>query len=167
MIGAAKYHAEKELDFIRVYYNQKLRVINARIFRVYGRGSKDVISRWIRTALSDRTIELYNKENRFDFIFAQDVAEGLLRLAESPAHGLVNLRRCVSKSIQEVLEALEKYVPEKNRVNGLGSTQEFEASCAGTSKLKELTGWTPPTSLNEGIKKIAVFVRNRAAQREE
>lgn len=162
--GAAKYYAEKELDFIKEYYNQDLRIVNGRIFRVYGCGSKDVISRWIRTALSDGVIELYNEENRFDFIFAQDVAEGLLRLAESSAQGPVNIGTGISKSIKEVLDILESYVPVKNRIVDHGSTEEFEASCADIGKLKELTGWVPSTSLNDGIKRVVEFERKRTTQ---
>src|SRR5690606_19132898 len=57
LCGAGKYYTERELRFIRQAGRSDLSVVNARIFRVYGRGSQDVISRWIRTALSGGSIE--------------------------------------------------------------------------------------------------------------
>ena len=35
--------------------------------------------------------------------------------------------------------------------------QPFEASCADLTRLKELTGWTPPTSPEEGIRMVLEF----------
>ena len=61
--------------------------VSARIFRVYGRGSRDVVSRWIRslTQAPDLPLTVFRKEGRFDYVYAGDVAEGLLRLGASDA----------------------------------------------------------------------------------
>jgi nucleoside-diphosphate-sugar epimerase len=74
IVGVAKYFTERELSLVD--RDGKFRAISARIYRVYGRGSRDVISRWIRSAISGETIEVWGEENRFDYIFADDVAEG-------------------------------------------------------------------------------------------
>jgi nucleoside-diphosphate-sugar epimerase len=107
LCGAAKFYTEREIDFVKKVLHSSLRIVHARIFRVYGCGSKDVISRWIRAALSGQELEVFNAPNRFDFIFARDVAEGLLRLAAtSDAAGPVNLGTGVARSIQEILSIL-------------------------------------------------------------
>lgn len=163
--GAAKYYTECELEFIKEYYNPSLQIVSARIYRVYGRGSKDVISRWVRAALSGQGIKLYNKHNRFDYIFAGDVAEGLLRLAKSPeASGVVNLGSGVAHSIQDVVTILTKYF-QGLEVHDAGTQEAFEASCADVTRLKQLTNWQPPTDLEKGVQLIVEFERGRLHER--
>ncbi|RLE08390.1 hypothetical protein DRJ00_06395 [Candidatus Aerophobetes bacterium] len=164
LCGAAKHYTEEEIEFVKEVVNLSLRSIYARIFRVYGCGSRDVVSRWVRAALSGQDIEVYNKQNCFDFIFARDVAEGLLRLAESPnAEGAVNLGSGAARSIQEVLDCIGENVGQL-RIRDLGIKEPFEASCADLTKLKQMTGWAPPTRLEEGIKMIIEFEQNSAGQ---
>lgn len=166
LCGAAKYYTEREINFVRDTLNPSLRTVHARIFRVYGCDSRDVISRWVRAALSGQEMEVYNRQNRFDFIFAGDVAEGLLRLAESPdASGPVNLGSGVARSIQDVLISVAKYVsPAKSRVKDLGTREYFEVSCANLARLKQLTGWVPAVDLKKGIEIIVEFEKRRARQ---
>lgn len=161
--GAAKFYAERELDFVRDHYNPSMRTINARIFRVYGYGSRDVISRWIKIALSGGNIELYNKENQFDFIFAKDVAEGLVRLAESShASGLINLATGTPHSVQEVINILRDYIPSlRERILEVRIKDKYEASFADTEKLRKYAKWVPGINLKKGIKYIIDFERNK------
>ncbi len=58
-------------------------MICARIFRSYGKNSRDIISRWIRALLNNSELTVYRKEGLFDYIYAEEVAEGLIKLAES------------------------------------------------------------------------------------
>lgn len=164
LCGAAKYYTEREIEFVRDVLNPSLRTIYARIFRVYGCGSRDVISRWVRAALFGEDIEVYNKENRFDFVLARDVAEGLLKLAGSRhAEGPVNLGSGIVRSIQEVLDLLVEHMPmAQSRIQDLGVREPFEASCANLTRLKQLTGWVPSTNLEKGIKIITEFEQKQA-----
>jgi len=160
LCGAAKYYTERELEFVKEVLNPSLRIICARIFRVYGCGSRDVISRWVQAALAGQTVELYNKQNRFDYIFAGDVAEGLLRLVESSkAIGVVNLGSGVAHSVQDVLSILTDYFPGL-QVRDTGTREAFEASCADVTRLKQFTDWSPPTEIAEGIGRIIEFEKN-------
>lgn len=70
LCGAAKYYTEKELEFINTMYDS-FASISTRIYRVYGFSSRDVISRWVRMALNDEELVVFQKENMFDYIFAQ------------------------------------------------------------------------------------------------
>ena len=167
LCGAAKHYTEGEIRFVKEVENPSLRTVNARIFRVYGCGSKDVISRWVRAALSNQEIQVYNKENRFDYIFAGDVAEGLLKMAESPAAaGAVNLSYGTARSIEDVLSTLQQFVPNNSlKIKYMQSNEPYEASCADISKLKQLTGWTPRTDLKKGIKMLLEFEQAREKNR--
>ena len=126
----------------------------ARIFRVYGRSSRDVISRWVRMGLRGELIEVFLKENSFDYIFSEDVAEGLLRLAENnKARGIVNLGSGESRKIEEVVKIIKKQIPSL-KIKEITKKNLFEASCADISRLKKLTGWEPTITLEQGIKMI-------------
>lgn len=159
LCGAAKLYAEKEYAFARELLGGPAQISCARIFRVFGRGSRDVISRWIRAALADEPLTVFQSENRFDYIYAGDVAEGLLRLATAPdAEGVVNLGTGRSRPVSEVISLLQTELP------GTRTIQEsrdapFEASAADTSRLREVVGWTPPTDLADGIRKVIEWER--------
>ncbi|MDA8171767.1 MAG: NAD(P)-dependent oxidoreductase [Nitrospiraceae bacterium] len=159
LCGAAKFYTESELQFLKTYLKPSVRVVNARIYRVYGRGSKDVISRWVRAALSGWKIELYNKQNKFDYIFAGEVAEGLVNLCESQkAEGAVNLASGRARAVEEVISIINRVLPgNKFEVLDTGSRQRFESSCADLSRLVEFTGWKPAVHLETGIKLIADY----------
>ena len=158
LCGAAKYYTERELGYLRSFKETySFKTISARIFRVYGQGSKDVISRWIRTGLNNETIKLFLKQGSFDYIFADDVSSGLLKLAESDlAEGVVNLGSGVSTKIGKVVEILKKYLPGL-KVEEVEKQGLFEASSADISRLKQITNWQPEVNLEQGIKSILEY----------
>lgn len=156
LCGAAKYYTEKELEFISRMYGH-FNSISARIFRVYGRGSRDIISRWIRMALNGNELILFQKENMFDFIFAGDVAKGLIKMAENVNKNVVvNLGTGTAWRIEKVIKILLKQIPDI-KIKEIKKEIFFEASCADISNLMELTGWQPIITLEEGIKKIIEY----------
>jgi nucleoside-diphosphate-sugar epimerase len=167
LCGAAKYYAEHEIAFMKYLSKNSIRIVDARIFRVYGYGSKDVISRWVRAALSGETVKVNNQQNRFDFIFAGDVAEGLLRTAiSSEAEGAINLGSGISRSIDDILRHLTVSLPETPiQWIDKGVTKPFEASCADLTKLKEKTGWIPDTSLEKGIEMLIKFEQSEIGKK--
>ncbi len=58
LCGSAKHHHELELAFLDEFLGDRFSSVSARIFRSYGKGSRDVISRWIRSALSGEELEI-------------------------------------------------------------------------------------------------------------
>jgi nucleoside-diphosphate-sugar epimerase len=163
--GAAKFYTEKEIEFVQRYYNQSMRTVCARIYRVYGLDSREIINRWVKFILSGTKLNVYNRENLFDYVFSRDVAEGLKRLAcSTDASGPINLSSGKARSIEAVLAILTECLPEtRDHIIDHGVRDAFEASCADLTKLKSVTGWTPNTTLEEGIK---VIVENELKNRE-
>jgi len=156
LCGAAKYYTEKELEFISKMYGHFIS-ISARIFRVYGRGSRDVISRWVRMALNGDELIVFQKENMFDYIFAEDVAEGLIKMAENVNRDeIINLGTGTARRIEDVIKILRDQIP-NIKVKEIEKEELFEASCADISKLIKLIGWQPKTALEEGIRKIVDY----------
>jgi carbamoyl-phosphate synthase large subunit len=156
--GAAKLLHERELALASA---GRFDTVSARIFRVYGRGSRDVVSRWVRSALAGDPIELFDADGRFDYVFADDVAEGLVRLADSSAAGVVNLATGQPRSVAEVVEEIAAAVG-PIAVRDVGrSGRPREASGANTERLQLETGWVPSTQLARGIGELVAHERNQ------
>jgi nucleoside-diphosphate-sugar epimerase len=156
--GAAKFYAEQELDFVHKHINPSGNYINARIFRSFGRGSRDVVSRWIRAAIKNDPIEVYNPNNSFDYIYAGDVAEALYRLSLLNYSGVVNVGRGVETSIQGLIGMIgNKNAQTIN--DDIPALQEN--TCANVSKLLALTGWRPKTLMRDTIARIFEYEQYR------
>lgn len=155
LCGAAKYYTEKELEYLSNFKESYPFIsISARIFRVYGKSSNDVISRWVRAGLRGEEIGVFLEDNSFDYIFSGDVAEGLLRLADvNNEGGRVNLGKGESRKIKEVVEIIKEEIPQI-KISKINKEGLYEASCADVSKLQKITGWQPKINLEEGIKII-------------
>ena len=159
IVGAAKYYTENELEFL-----DSLQGISARIFRVYGRGSKDIISRTIRKVLRGEVVTVYDPNARFDYIFADDVAEGLIKLAETSHSGPVNLACGRSRSVGEVLSIIRDLMPLNQMTThhtDNPSVMPLENSRADMALFKDLTNWMPSTPLEVGIRKVIEYEREK------
>ena len=162
LCGAAKLYGEAELHFVREVQAAGFRASFARIFRVYGRGSRDVVSRWVRAALDGEPIAVYHAENRFDYIFSADVAEGLMRMAVSPrAAGIINLGSGNARPVADVIEAIERATGSRLDARYDAVDEPFEASCADVGRLRDTLDWTPPTTLEAGVEWLVDFERRR------
>ncbi|HYU50058.1 MAG TPA: NAD(P)-dependent oxidoreductase [Candidatus Limnocylindria bacterium] len=156
LCGAAKLYAESEFSFAAETAPTRFRTAFARIFRVYGRDSRDVVSRFVHAALAGEPLDVYRPENRFDYVHAQDVAEGLLRIAAEPdASGAINLAGGRARSIGEVVEAIRSALPGRAVQTRLRDSDEpFEASQADIGRLEAVLRWRPSISLEEGVRSI-------------
>ena len=151
LCGTAKLLHEIELDFLK-HFNKHYDMVCARIFRSYGKNSRDIISRWIRALLREEKITVYNEEGMFDYVYAGDVAEGLIKLAESRATGIYNLGRDNARSIAEVIEVLKRYFPAMD-LEKIAVEQKYEASQADMDLFRSRTGWSPKPILSRQYRK--------------
>jgi nucleoside-diphosphate-sugar epimerase len=160
LCGAAKLYGEAELLFARDVQRAGFRSVFARIFRVYGRGSRDVVSRWVRAALAGERIDVYHAENRFDYVYSGDVAEGLIRMAATPgASGPINLATGKARPVSAVIETIQKATRRDLDVNPQTADEPFEASAADTRRLTAVLGWSPPIALEDGVRQLVAFER--------
>ncbi len=160
LCGSAKHHHELELAFLEEDPSTGFQSVSARIYRSYGLGSRDVISRWVRSALEGEAIDVFREEGCFDYVFARDVAKGLIELAASDARGVVNLATGSPRTVGEVVAILERYFPELV-VRRVESDIAYEAAAADTSRLRARTGFVPATTLETGIDEIVAHEKAR------
>ncbi len=150
LCGAAKLNHETELTFLGGFESTRFTAASARIYRSYGPNSRDIVSRWIRSALKGETLTLFGEESFFDYIYAGDVAEGLLRLAGSDFEGVINLGSGQSRRVSEVIAILRSHFPEL-QVDTTASDIPYEASQADMRLFHEQLGWQPCTTLETAI----------------
>jgi carbamoyl-phosphate synthase large subunit len=163
LCGAAKLLHEMELDALGGFDS-----CSARIFRVYGRGSKDVVSRWARTLAQDpeAKLDVYRLEGMFDYIYADDVAEALLRLASASVTGAVNVGNGTARHVGDVIAALREHFPALG-VREVATDAPYEAHVADLSALRDAVSWSPQTDLETGVARIVAFERARADERSD
>ncbi len=152
LCGGAKLMHEEELEFLGLFPSTPFTSVSARIFRAYGRGSNDIVSRWVRSLVTDPGMPLsaYRVEGLFDYVYAGDVADGLVRLGVSDATGPVNLASGSARRVSELLEILATRFPAMSW-NEEPSDIAFEAHEAELSRLQETVGWRPSRSLEQGV----------------
>lgn len=150
LIGAAKAFHESELAHAKnVGFAANVSV--ARIFRGYGLGSRDVISRWVRDTLRGKPAEVFGELDTFDYVFASDSASGLMASATLPGEfEVVNIAGGASNSIGDVRSLILDKLPSakfsKSYSPGTG-----EKSLGNISRLSNLSGWQPRIDLASGI----------------
>ena len=155
LVGAAKLFHERELEFLSKFVEPNLDLVSARIYRGFGKGSRDIISRWARSALRGEPLGAHNVEGRFDYIFARDSALALLALANRSSRGIFDVGTGESHSVSEVLELLSLEFPGL-RIDLQENASTYEASCADISRISSHTGWKPKVSLAEGVHAVVM-----------
>ncbi len=161
LTGLAKLAHEIELDFLALFKSDKFTSISARIYRGYGKNSRDIISRWVRDLLNNEKITIYNPEGFFDYIYAQDTAKGLLKLALCDQTGIVNLGTGRSRQVADVVKVLQSSFPQMQAEYIRKTDELIEASEADTTLLESYIQWTPERDLENTIPEIIAFEQQK------
>lgn len=145
------------------FYNAfGLPVVTARPFNTYGpRQSARAIIPTIITQIANgaREIKVGDLTPTRDFNFVKDTVRGFLALGETP--GIEGQEFNISTgteismadtlaTIARIMDSDVKYVTDPERLRPAKS--EVFRLCGDSSKLRELTGWAPRYSLEEGLR---------------
>lgn len=164
LTGMAKLGHEIELRFLAGFRADAFTSACARIYRGYGCNSRDVISRWVRALLGGEPITVYRPDGLFDYIYAADTAEGLIRLAEKrDVTGIINLGTGRARRVQEIVDILRTYFPDM-QAKEAPSDIAFEASQADMTAWKAAIGWMPEYDLERAIPEIIRHEEEKAAR---
>ena len=160
LTGMAKLAHEIELRFLDIFKKDQFSISIPRIFRGYGRNSRDIISRWVRSILNDEEIKVYRPEGIFDYVYAKDTALGILKIAEAKVEGIINLGTGSARKVSDVVNVLVSRFPSA-KVKNIESDIPYEASQADISELIKKINWRPAYSIENGIDEIIVFEKSR------
>lgn len=136
-----------------------IRALTARLFMVYGPGepAHRLLPALLAAARERRAIDLTQGVEARDFTYVEDVAEGLLRLGLTAARPgeVVNLATGRLTTIRQFAEKAADLagMPRNDLRFGereSGSHEIFHGSVS-IARLRELTGWSPFTTVEEGI----------------
>jgi len=135
--------------------------VTARLFTVYGTGERPhrLLPSLLDAARRGGPVDLTAGQQRRDFTYVGDVAEGLCRLALSrgtPGEA-VNLATGAMTSVRGFVEQAAEVIgipPDQLRFGAVPSRpDEMAHDPPNVARLRRLTGWTPPTTVSEGVRR--------------
>lgn len=165
--SASKIGADKLAE--SYYRSFNLPVATIRPFNTYGprQSTRAVIPTIITQALTQNEIRLGSLDPVRDVNFVKDTAAGFVKVAESPKSigEVINVGSGKGYTIQELVTTIlqimkveKKIVLDEDRLRPENS-EVFKLICDNT-KSKNLTGWQPRYSLEEGIRETIDFISN-------
>jgi nucleoside-diphosphate-sugar epimerase len=131
----------------------------ARIFSVYGPNDAPhwLIPKVIDTIRQGKSLSLTKGEQLWDYLYVEDAAEALIALADLPEGiGAVNLGHGQTHRVRAVVEKIRAAMsPDYPLIFGAEDYRHDQVMHleADITKLHESTGWTPKTTLEDGLSK--------------
>jgi nucleoside-diphosphate-sugar epimerase len=145
--------------FGRMYWRAyDMPVVTVRPFQVYGPGqpSQSLIPAALGAALSGEDFAMTPGEQERDFVYVQDVVDGMLATAEAVRiEGMsLDLGTGIGHAIRHVVERIWQLTDAKGQIRlGVLSYRSSEAMqlVADADRTAKFTGWRAATSLEEGL----------------
>ena len=148
-----------------------LPVTLARIFMVYGPGHQDekkLVPYVVREQLEGRRPEISSGTREVDWIFVDDLVEGLVRLlrADLEPGTQVDLGSGELHTVREVAETICRLGGGgvSPRVGARADRQQEQVRRARVDETRRLLGWAPSTSLEEGLRRTIDWFASTAAE---
>lgn len=143
--------------------NGACRFVATRFFNVYGTRETNphVIPELVEQALrGDGTVRAGNLWPCRDYVFVEDVAHALVRIAEHPhdhAYEVFNIGTGVEHSVQDIITLLGRLLKRKIRpVVEEARTRRVERDhlVADIGKIRRTVNWTPRFTLEDGLRQL-------------
>jgi nucleoside-diphosphate-sugar epimerase len=133
-------------------------VVNARVFMVYGPGQMDLLKLIPYVTLSllrDNAPKVSSGKRQMDWIYVEDVVEGLLAIMQSPGieGNTVDLGSGVLVPVRTVVEKISKIVNANvyPLFGAIGERPMEQIRVAQIKNTHTMTGWKPTTPLEKGL----------------
>lgn len=151
--------------FVQFCKEYGVRGTAARLFTVYGCGEHErrLTPTLLRAAKTTGPIDLTMGNQKRDFTYVEDVAEGLLKLGltTNDFGNVVNLATGRLTSVRNFVERASSVLDISAARLNFGAltphTQEMQHAPVSIAKLADLTGWVPKTTIELGFRKILAF----------
>ena len=165
------YAASKKSAEVMAYayhYLYGLDISIVRYFTVYGPAGRPdmVIFKFINNIVEGKPITVNGDGTQTrDFTYVDDIARGTISALKPVGYEITNLGGgLASYSLKELISLIEKYSGKKAQVKYQAfSKADMKDTLANGNKAKELFGWEPSISFEEGIKNsVEWYLENRS-----
>ena len=142
-----------------------LEYVIARPSGVYGAGDipDRVLSKFFDAAMNNRDINVHDANNRVDFTYVEDTADGIIRCAleKEAANKIFNVTAGSATSLGEAAEKIIKLSGSLSRIKDTGQNNLYpERGTLDISQAKKLLKYEPKHSFDQGIKKYYEWLQN-------
>jgi UDP-glucose 4-epimerase len=166
--GVSKLTGEAYLGYYHATFG--IPYVALRYANVYGprqnfKGEAGVIAIFIDQLLSGHTpvINGDGKQTR-DFVYAGDVADANLLALETPFVGGINIGTGIETDLNALYDKLAGQLGTKiAAVHGAAKEGEQRRSSLDSARAKKILGWTPKTTLDEGLAETITYYRRARA----
>ncbi len=150
-------------------YSEKfgLQFLALRFFTVYGPGQRPdlAISKFIHLILNNEPIPLYGDgSTRRDYTYVDDIIQGVRSAIDynDTSFEIVNIGNHQSFTLKELVELIEIKLNKKANIKWLPQqVGDVPETYADITKAKKLFGYTPTTSLSNGISKYIAWLQQK------
>ena len=167
------YAATKKANEVmgHVYHSlYKMNMAFLRFFTVYGpRQRPDLaINKFTRLILSGESIPVYSDGSTSrDYTYIADIVDGICKSIDyvennESVYEIFNIGSNSPVSLTEMIETIEKVLGKKAIIDRLPMQPgDVDRTYADVTKLKEMTGYNPTLTFEEGIEKFVEWQRGR------
>jgi nucleoside-diphosphate-sugar epimerase len=143
-----------------------IRLVWVRVFSVYGPHDNPecMIPAVARKLLRRERPSLTAGEQLWDYLYAEDAAEAIYRVAATPgAEGVFNLGSGVARTIRQIVEQVRDLI-DRSLPLGFGEVpyrpDQVMHLQADITRLRRVTGWTPQTAFAVGVARTVQWCRS-------
>ena len=163
--SASKIGADKIAEsFFRSY---DLPVVTVRPFNTYGprQSARAIIPTIITQMLTSDIVRVGSTHPKRDFTYIDDTIDGFIKTVEREGilGEAINIGSNIEISIGDLIEKIKSITGKEvevktEEVRVRPKKSEVLRLCADNSKARELLGWEPKTSLDEGLKSTIAWI---------
>ena len=144
-------------------------VVNPRIFMVYGPGQREIrklIPYVILSLLRNEVPKLSSGRRAIDWVFIDDVVDGLIHLAKNETFDRVDIGTGCTTTVKEIVEKLVAITgSDKRPVFGDLEERPLErVASADSENTFEKTGWKPVMSIDEGLRQTVSWYKDHLGE---
>jgi UDP-glucuronate 4-epimerase len=135
-----------------------LEYVIARPSGVYGAGDipDRVLSKFFAAAMNNRDISVHGADNKVDFTYVEDAADGIIRCAleKQAANKIFNITAGSATSLGDAAEKIIQLTGSKSRIKDTGKNKLYpDRGSLDISQAQQLLGYQPQQSFDQGLKK--------------
>jgi UDP-glucose 4-epimerase len=143
-----------------------LEYVIARPSGVYGAGDipDRVLSKFFAAAMNNRDISVHGADNRVDFTYVEDAADGIIRCAleKQAANKIFNITAGSAINLNEVAKKIIQLTGSKSQVKDTGKNKLYpNRGTLDVSQAQKLLGYQPQHSFDQGIAKYYEWLQNK------